>query len=163
MKDLRTAFDYVNKNSRSPYFTFDSLGQFMYCIGIYKILFNPSYLVKLGINGEIESTDPRYKSEKFTVRLSKEAEFHTHFWDLLNRTKLPMVDSELVIELVLILFDLGGNELDDLVSSIEQLLAAAYKEYRVFEEVKTVAPQWTAKELVKAFKALNEAKYTAET
>ena len=120
LKDLRVAMNFVNKNSKSQYISFDILGQFMYNIGIYKILFNPAYCMKLNIDGELETQDERYKSKKFFDRREKEIDFHLHFWKLLNHMKIPMIDGELVLQLVKILYDLGGSSLDELASSIER-------------------------------------------
>jgi len=170
VKDLKTAMDYINQNSKSDYITSEALGEFLHIIGIYKILFNPAYKIQLDSNGNLITSDDRFKSKKFEKRLNRELEHHVQFWQILNRAKLPMIDSKLALDIVLLLYDLGSNPPEELATSIEQLLDTAYKEYKLNEPPRDlISPKtnskekWTYLKLVKEFKKLNEAKYTAET
>jgi hypothetical protein len=143
---------------------FDSLGKFMSCIGIYKILFNSTYTLKFNQHGDIEETDPRYKSNNFLLRANAEVKFHKGFCELLSYMKEPLIDSELVVEVLMILYNIINYDLYELADNIVQLLEIYYKDYRlqarILEEVS--GKRWDVKGMIKGFKELNDAKYTAE-
>jgi len=161
-KDLTMAMNSVK--AQEDNIDFDLLGKFMNCIGVYKIIFNSSYTLRLNQDGEIEETDPRYKSNSFLRRASGEAKFHKTFCELLNYMEEPLVNSELVIEILMILYNIIDCDLYELENNIKQLLDIYYKDYRlqakILEEVSN--KNWNVKGIVKAFKELNDGKHMGE-
>ncbi len=127
LRDLNTAMEFVRQQKGSDQVTFEMLGQFMHTIGIYRVLFNPAYQIRLGPDGQLEAVDERYKSRKFISRMEKEIEFHIHFWQMLSQKIVPTVEGELAVELVLILFDLGSNTVEELAESVNRTLSPCPK------------------------------------
>ncbi len=118
---MKTAMAFVKDGNKSRYLAFDTLGQFWYNIGIYKVLFNPAYRLRLYQDGTLEATDERFTNDKFLARRESEIDFHLHFWQMMSRGKVPMVDSEAVVELAMILFNLGSDALEDVGARVERM------------------------------------------
>eukprot|EP00826_Nyctotherus_ovalis_P014296 TRINITY_DN13968_c0_g1_i3.p1 TRINITY_DN13968_c0_g1~~TRINITY_DN13968_c0_g1_i3.p1 ORF type:complete len:428 (+),score=121.43 TRINITY_DN13968_c0_g1_i3:23-1285(+) len=128
--------------------------------GIYKVLFNPSYPVKLGQNNELEDD---VKNKNCALRANAEAIFHKDFCLLLNYARDSSVNCELVVEILMLLFDIIDYDLYTLADNIIQLLDIYYKEYRLKEKVlEGSEKEWNVKEIVKGFKELNDVKCTVE-
>lgn len=148
------------KDTEDEYITFDLLGKFMHSIGVYKVLFNPSYSVRLGQKSELEGDA---KNRNCASRANAEAKFHKDFCSLLNYAKDPSVNCELVVEILMLLFDIVDYDLHSLADNIIQLLDIYYKEYRLREKVlEGSEKEWNVKEVVKDFKELNDVKCTVE-
>ena len=164
LKDLTSVMKSLKETPETEYINFITLGNYMNSIGVYQILFNPNYGIKLDQNGNIDSKGIKYKSEKFSTRLNKEIQFHKEYSSLLSYMKTPKANCELVVGILMILFDITNNGLDELSNAIGQLLDAAYMEYRLGEgrSEPHVTKAWNTTKLVKLFKSLTESKYIGE-
>ena len=117
-KDLSQAMQTVNP-TQSNSISFDLLGSFLHRIGIYSILYNPAYHIRITPEGRLTNAEMRYQNNQFKETLNREALFHLNFWYSINRFHKLTVDCELVLELVALLYDADRNNSEELLLSIE--------------------------------------------
>jgi len=149
-RDINRIVSYIDPTNQAI-LTFDMLGNLMYSIGIYKILYNPLYHILCRPDGDfIFRTQPLYHSH-FYYRKDKELEFHVNVWRLLKRKHKGYIDAELLIELILLLSTAYKEDKERLVLYIEELFKAADRAYNHHQE----EVHWTCEQLVKSYKELN--------
>ena len=104
-------------------FTFDMLGQFMRSIGIYKILYNSKYETHSLHTGELKFDDKKNHSPAFMRRQRKEHEFHTNLWKLLDSNDYGEISTELLKELLVLLYD-TNYPAAELISDVKSKICA---------------------------------------
>jgi len=149
----------------------------MYIIGVYKFLFNPSYGCIYAVADDVVPIDPKYiKNKLFSNRIGKEIDFQNNFWKILNRLNLGVIDTRLVTEVLLLLYNLSSNEIEEVSKSIQGNLNKT-KSIDVMNSMDRVYTKgleenieddsgksnWTYTDLVKKFNELNETKFTGES
>ena len=96
------------------------LGQFMQLTGIYKILYNKKYGIhSKPSTGVITCGSECNHSEAFLVRQGKENDFHMNLWKMLNISFTEYISSELLKELLMILYDSNSVPAAILAEQIE--------------------------------------------
>ena len=118
MKDLGQALKVVD-STQSSGISFDVLGEFFHQIGVYKVLYNPAYGLRISPEGELSNAEMKYNNGQFHERLNREALFHLNLWYSINRMHKPTVDRELLLELVAMFHDIQRHFSDELLHSIE--------------------------------------------
>ena len=151
-KDLNKIILNINPTNEGI-LTFDMMGKFMRCIGIYKILYNPEYHVLCRPNGEFIYKQTTFKNDKFYTRKDKELEFQINTWGLLKRNHKGYIDAELLIELILLLATSYMDNYDSLIFDTVKLFKAADNAYGKMEyhgEIHLIC-----KQLIKSYRELN--------
>jgi len=120
-KDMSVLISQIDKKNWKQ-FTFDMLGQFMQLVGVYKILYNPKFgLHSKPSTGKIKCGETCKHSDAFLGRQHKENDFHFNLWKILNISYTEYISTELLKELMMLLYDFTYVPESDLVGQITSI------------------------------------------
>lgn len=98
---------------------FKKLGVFLNTIGIYQIIFGKDQLVTCNEEGKIIGSNPKYKSISYEERLKNEAEFQSKICKMLSRGKDKIINKEILIKILVLLYDYTGTSTDIFCSRLK--------------------------------------------
>ena len=118
-KDLNAIVSQVDVRGRRK-FSFEMLGTFMQKLGVYKILYNEKHKAhNKPTLGEIKCDDTCCHSREFLMRQYRENEFHYNLWRKLNITGSEYISTELLKELLVLLYEANYMSMAVLAERIE--------------------------------------------
>ncbi len=123
-RELRAVMDTVDQ-AHDGVLTFEMFGRFLHSIGIYKILFSPTYKITCKLDGELigggyaNGLKGVNISQTWNERRDKELEFQVNLWRMLKRPQSDCVDTVLLLELVSLLCDSASESVEELVTYTE--------------------------------------------
>ena len=141
---MKIILDYIQKTYKG--ITLESLGVFLRYLGIYNVLFNPSYPIKVHKDNNLEITNLPNKNEFILKQLRQELEFHEHLWRTINRYTIT---SEGLLELIINLFNPNSHNANRLKENINKALKILNND---------VNDEWIVKELIERFNKLRKRK-----
>eukprot|EP00826_Nyctotherus_ovalis_P003981 TRINITY_DN10827_c0_g3_i3.p1 TRINITY_DN10827_c0_g3~~TRINITY_DN10827_c0_g3_i3.p1 ORF type:complete len:335 (-),score=37.12 TRINITY_DN10827_c0_g3_i3:358-1362(-) len=148
-RDISKVIDKVDV-ATTGLLTFDTLGELMHLLSIYKILYNDKHGIHSKPTSTVIACDNCNHSEPFLIRQAKENNFHINLWKFLTNGEHAKVD--VVKEMLLLMFDSGNSSLGVLAMQLDSLSENnpyAPKKGRDYDEL------WTSSQLITAFKELN--------
>jgi len=138
--------------------TIEVLGELIYLLGIYKILFNEKHRAHSRLtSGPISCDNSCNHSDTFLLRQAKENEFHINLWKFLTNSEY--VSASIVKDMLLLLFDSGSTSLKILSNQLNCIINLSIL---VLLTTNPYAPKkgidydeiWSSAQVITAFKEL---------